>query len=98
MARHFQAIQKEMSKGRPNTQVINVYLDKEFNTRREWLTMIPAEERCKELLEVYPCFKDHVEVTRFSQNDNTVPVLVKYSNDQIFFILLNAVGKHVKSN
>ena len=54
MGRHFMAIQKEMAKGRPNTQVINVNLDKEFNTRREWLTKIPDEERCKELLEVYP--------------------------------------------
>ena len=50
-----------MEKKNPNEKVINCYLDKEYPARREWLTKILAEERAVRLLEVYPCFRDHVE-------------------------------------
>ena len=62
MQRHFKALQKEMQKKKPDVEVVNVYLNKEFQGRHNWLRMIPAAERCKELLDAYPCFKNYVEV------------------------------------
>ena len=62
MQRHFKALQKEMQKKKPDVEVVNVYLNKEFQGRHNWLRMIPAAERCKELLDAYPHFKDYVEV------------------------------------
>lgn len=62
MERHLKAIKREMAKKNPNAKVVNVYLDKEFHSRRSWLQNIPAAGRCGNLLDVYPCFKDHVEV------------------------------------
>ena len=62
MKRHYKLLEKEMKKKNPNRQIVNMYLNKEFDTRRKWLESIPAEERCKQLLEFYPCFTDHIEV------------------------------------
>ena len=62
MARHYNALKREMEKKNPNEDVVNFYLNKEFPSRREWLKEIGAEERAVKLLEEYPCFKDHVEV------------------------------------
>ena len=61
MDRHYNGLKREMDKKNPNEKVVNCYLDKEYPSRREWLTNILAEERAVRLLEVYPCFKDHVE-------------------------------------
>ena len=62
MARHYNALKREMEKKSPNEDVVNFYLNKEFPSRREWLKEIGAEERAVKLLEEYPCFEDHVEV------------------------------------
>ena len=62
MARHYNALKREMEKKNPNEDVVNFYLNKEFPSRREWLKEIGAEERAVKLLEEYPCFEDHVEV------------------------------------
>lgn len=62
MERHYNALKKEMDKKNSNYKVVNCYLNKEFPSRREWLMNILAEERATKLLEVYPCYKDHVEV------------------------------------
>lgn len=66
MERHLKALQKEMGKKKPNVDVVNIYLNKEFSARRKWLQDIPAAERCTELLDMYPCFTDHVEVIRIN--------------------------------
>eukprot|EP00112_Aurelia_sp_Birch-Aquarium-sp1_P023159 Seg679.17 transcript_id=Seg679.17/GoldUCD/mRNA.D3Y31 product="hypothetical protein" protein_id=Seg679.17/GoldUCD/D3Y31 len=62
MAHHYRSLKKEMTKKKPNEDVINSYLNKEFVARRNWARTIPAEHRCRKIVEVYPCFKDHVEV------------------------------------
>lgn len=54
-----------MDKKNPNENVVNCYLNKEFPSRRKWLMNISAEERAAKLLEVYPCFKDHVKVDKY---------------------------------
>ena len=64
MERHYNALKREMDKKNPNQNVVNCYLNKEFSARREWLMKTSAEERAAKLLEVYPCFKDHVEVDK----------------------------------
>ena len=62
MLRHYANLQKEMAKKKPNEDVINSYLNMEFAARRDWLTDQPAGQRVEQLIEAYPCFKDHVEV------------------------------------
>ena len=62
MKQHYKLLDREMNKKKPNVEIINSYPDKQFNTRREWLKIIPAEERCHKILKDYPCFTDHVEV------------------------------------
>ena len=64
MERHYNALKREMDKKNPNQNVVNCYLNKEFSARREWLMKTSAEKRAAKLLEVYPCFKDHVEVDK----------------------------------
>ena len=59
------AIKREMDKKNQNENVVNCSLNKESLSRREWLMNISAEERAAKLLEVYPCFKDHVEVDKY---------------------------------
>ena len=60
--RHYQLLQREMNKKKPDEKVVNIYLNKEFHMRRDWLQKIPAEKRCQMVLHSYPCFSDHVEV------------------------------------
>lgn len=62
MRRHYIQLKKEVEKKKPNVDVVNLYLNKQFPARRAWLQMIPAEQRCKAILNDYPCFSDHVEV------------------------------------
>ena len=62
MKRHYKLLEREMNKKKPNVEIVNAYLNKQFNARREWLKIIPAEERCQKILKDYPCFTDHVEV------------------------------------
>ena len=62
LKRHQSGLQKELQKKEPNPGVVNLYLNKEYTKRREWLQMLPAEGRVTQLLSYYPCFKDHVEV------------------------------------
>ena len=62
MSRHHSALMKEMEKTKPSPVVVNFYLNKEFQSRRNWLRCTPAEYRCEKFFSTYPCFKDHVEV------------------------------------
>ena len=62
MTRHYSALTKECKKKKPNPAVLNLYLNKEFASRRKWLRTTDAQTRCHDLVEKYPCFKDHVEV------------------------------------
>ena len=75
MERHSNALKKELAKRQPNSTVVKFYLDKEFDTRREWLKDIPADNRCQELLARYPCFKDHLEVCGCS---NCMKLVIKF--------------------
>ena len=78
MERHYNALKKEMEKKNPNCKVVNCY-----PSRREWLMNILAEERATKLLEVYPCYKDHVEVH-----------MQIYISIQLFNILFIISGSH----
>jgi hypothetical protein len=62
LKRHYRLLEKEMKKKKPDKTIVNIYLNKEFSTRRDWLQKIPAEKRCQMVLDFYPCFADHVEV------------------------------------
>ena len=66
MRRHYNALIKETEKKKPNPAVVNSYLNKEFSARRSWLQGVSAGERVEKLLDVYPCFKDHVEVCTYT--------------------------------
>ena len=70
MRRHYNALIKETEKKKPNPAVVNSYLNKEFSTRRSWLEGVSAGERVEKLLDVYPCFKDHVEVCTYTDVGN----------------------------
>ena len=56
MERHYSGLKKK----KPSP--VNLYLNKEFSARRDWLSDVSAGERVEKLLEAYSCFKDHVEV------------------------------------
>jgi hypothetical protein len=62
LLRHYKSLGKEMKKKNPDVMIVNTYLNKEFQARRDWLENIAAENRCQQLLAMYPCFTDHVEV------------------------------------
>ena len=59
--RHYTSLEKKMKKN-PNVMIVNMYLNKEYQARRDWLESISAENRCQQLLAMHPCFTDHVEV------------------------------------
>lgn len=63
MERHYSALSKETHKSKQSPTVINAYLNKEFEARRKRIESMTPEERHKKVFDVYPCFKDHVEVT-----------------------------------
>ena len=67
MKRHFECIKKELGKKNPNMEVVNQYLDKEYEARRTWLTGLGADERVDKLLEFYPCFKDNIIEVKYSR-------------------------------
>ncbi|XP_028393181.1 uncharacterized protein LOC114522354 [Dendronephthya gigantea] len=62
MKRHYAALMKEVEKKKPNVAVVNSYLNKEYSARRSWLQAMSAGERVEKLMDVYPCFKDHIEI------------------------------------
>ena len=62
--RHYQSLNKEQRKLRPNKDVINKYLDLKFASRKKVLQETPKEERPSKILEAYPCFTDASEVTK----------------------------------
>lgn len=65
MERHYMGLSKELEKKKPNPAIINSFLNKEFSTRRVWLTDLSPGDRLEKLMEKYPCFQDHVEVIVF---------------------------------
>jgi hypothetical protein len=56
-------LSKELEKKKRNPAIINSFLNKEFSARRAWLTKLSPGERVEKLMEKYPCFQDHVEVS-----------------------------------
>ena len=70
MRRHYSALIKETERKKPNKAVVNSYLNKEFSARRNWLQGVSAGERVEKLLNAYPCFKDHVEVSSYCRCKN----------------------------
>jgi hypothetical protein len=52
-----------MQKSKPNVEIINLYLNKDFPARREWLLSTAAQTCCEEFFLKYPCFQDHIEVS-----------------------------------
>ena len=61
-SRFYVALDKEQRKGKPNKAVINRYLNLEFESRSCLLESTKRELRVSKILELYPCFKDPVEV------------------------------------
>lgn len=53
LKRHYKLLKKEMHKKKHDVEIVNKYLDKEFERRRNWLTTITPDGRCKMVLEVY---------------------------------------------
>ena len=74
MRRHYSALIKETERKKLNKAVLNSYLNKEFSARQNWLQGASAGERVEKLLNAYPCFKDHVEVSSYCRckNDKSV--------------------------
>lgn len=62
MERHYNGLWKESQKKKPNVDVVNSFLNKEYSSRRVWLEDVPPAERVEQLMKKYPCFHDHVEV------------------------------------
>ncbi|XP_028417701.1 uncharacterized protein LOC114544956 [Dendronephthya gigantea] len=62
MGRLYNSLSKEMQKSKPSPNVINSYLNQEFKSRRARIKKMPATERCSRLFELYPCFKNPVEI------------------------------------
>lgn len=62
MGRLYNSLLKECRKNKPSTNVINAYLNQEFKSRRAHIESMSVEERCSTLFELYPCFKNPVEV------------------------------------
>ena len=67
MDRLYNSLMKEMKKSNPSPAVINTYLNKEFESRRERIRNMPKNDRHLKLFETYPCFRDHVEVCILDQ-------------------------------
>ena len=63
MSRFYESLIKERKKAKPNSSIVNMYLNKEFISRRNWLECTPAEYRVEKFLETYPCFQNHAEVS-----------------------------------
>ena len=70
MERHKNGLWKETQKKKPNVDVVNSFLNKDYSSRRVWLEYVSPAERV-ELMKKYPCFHDHVEV-------NIAFVITKY--------------------
>ena len=64
-SRFYVALDKEQRKNEPNKAVINRYLNLEFESRSCLLENTKRELRVAKILELYPCFKDPVEVCFF---------------------------------
>ena len=62
MARMYSNLKNELKKNKPIATVVNMYLNKEFASRRKWLQSTNFDSRSVMFIEAYPCFKNHVEV------------------------------------
>ena len=62
--RHYNSLNKEQKKKKPNKSVINKYLNMEFVSRRNRLQATVKESRPQFIIENYPCFKDPSEVCK----------------------------------
>ena len=65
MSRHYEKLIAESKKTKPNANIINIYLNKEFPARRNWLQHLDGENRVEIFMEAYPCFSDHQEVNSY---------------------------------
>lgn len=62
MDRLYNSLSNEMKKKNPSPSVVNAYLNQQFDSRQQQIKDMPVEERCSKLLELYPCFRNPVEV------------------------------------
>ena len=70
-------LHKEMEKSKPNEEVLNFYLTKDLQNRRNFIKHLPSKsskERVEKILKKYPIFKENstqVNIQSFKPDDGS---------------------------